>query len=331
MVNQAVSKFSHSLFWPTKLNKPLTSNQISFSGKSGKKTSLPDPKESYYFRDPYLIEVIANESKKVAALNKNVPVRIGIDGDGRGKDAFSLRSYQIEAGLKDGILGAEVIPYLDKWFPITRRDMNRDTNLEDYAAIQYDKEADGGRLESDVLEKGEKKDSLLIRAMRRAKHQLEKDHFANSGRSQLTEKLANSLGHLEQIDIAKPLPNKKKVQVPSVQVDMNILHYPPVRKRLRQVVQNISDRQSEGSRLILGSEEVYIPEIPSLLREYGYTPDDKANTAIKTRKKDNPFYGALCIDEALSSNKVEPHIYIKTGSGTSASNVSSGGSAANRS
>jgi hypothetical protein len=273
---------------------------------------LPDPYETYFFRNLYNPESIHTARKAVAKRYPNQPIVTIIDGDFRGKDAFSLRCVDVEAALKENIPGKDVLDIVTQWSPIKRRDMHADDIQS--GTIQYNPEGDN--LFLDTLITGEKnKDSLSIKGAKRAKHQLEKNGAPVNGRVQLSNKMAQSLGSCETVDISEPIPKEKKNKKPSVHVTQNIWHYLDSKQK-EQLAQNLQDTQAEGSYLVVGANEAdnliqQMPELPGLLQRHGYVPEKKVNEDIKSRKLDNSVL--LKEDPFLRMTGAEPYVYLKQG------------------
>lgn len=268
--------------------------------------SLPDPKNSYFFRNFYAPEALHNACKKVAISYPDQPIPTIVDGDFRGKDSFSKRCVDIEAAIQDGIPAKDVLSVVDTWSPIIRRDLQPD-DITPSKSIQYDDMMDAAYL--DVLILGDQSNGLSVKAAKRAKHQLEKDGAPINGRVQLSDKFIQSLGPLEEVDVAAPLTSSQKVKIPSVHSTQNIWNYlEPYQQK--QFAQNLQDTQAEGSYLVVGPNEVDMDHLSSLLQRHGYTPDPAFNEQIKRQSVAN-FRVVEELPHILNS-PVEQFVYRKS-------------------
>lgn len=266
---------------------------------------LPDPKQTYFFRNTYAPEAIHHAQEIVRAYYPDYPaVKVIVDGDYRGKDAFSIRSVNYQAELDKGTPAGDIFKKLQAESPITRRDLHPD-DLQT-GTIHFDALNDKRCFDIPLLAVSPLSFNAAQQALR-----LLQENLLSKGRVQLWPELLKALGPLEQVDIGAPVPANQKKKVPSVHCAQNILHYLSKRQQ-DQFVKNLQETQAERSYLVVGPSEAWrLPHLPDLLARHGYTRDKKANLDIHNQELETPRLRK----ELASKNKlnvVDKYVYQKT-------------------
>lgn len=269
---------------------------------------LPDPRDTYFFRTPYAPEALHTCRKAVAEAYPDQPVVTILDGDGRGKDAFSLQCVKdVDAGL-----APDALPVVDEWNPLKRRDIHPD-DIGPSHSIQY--EPEDTVFLARLIDGDKKYNGLSAKAASRAKALL--GESPTDERVPLPPALINVLSPFERVDVSAPLPPEKRKQVPSVHSMQNIWAYFDGAQR-EHVAQNLQDTQKQGSFLVLGTTEAAMGakewNLDSLLQRHGYTPHGPSNKKIIGQLKSNTRLSGLSRIGALEY-KIEalgPFVYQKT-------------------
>lgn len=254
-------------------------------------TTLPDPRQTYFFRNSYAPEAIHDAVNRVAEKHPGKPVVRVFDGDYRKKDAFSSQCVEMKAALESGVQQSDVFRYLEARSPIKRRDLHPDDNTPPNT-IGYEEPEDSNFLDDLLWEDLPK--TLTTRAVQLAKELLQTPRTTNSrspnphNRIQLSQEFNQSLGPLEQTDIAAPIPAETIEQkIPSVHVTQNIWHYLN-KSEQEQYAQNLQDSQALGSFIIVGPDEadnIKMSHLPQLLKQHGYAPDPEINKKLIAQTK----------------------------------------------